>query len=86
MIKYELSFTEALRVLEYNEGWVQGEQFGDGVVLMFDKGTLARDYIHVHDFTVGYKSSKFDLQITRTILEQKYRVVHTQPDAQRICK
>lgn len=86
MIKYELSFTEAIRALEKGEGWVQGEHFSDGVVLMFDKGSSANDYIHVHDFTVDYKSSKFNLQITRSILSQKYRIVCTQPDAERKCK
>lgn len=87
MIKYELSFTEALQVLEKGEGWVQGEYFSDGVVLMFDTNGwtgFSRDYLHVHDFSSRVMKSA--LQITQGIMSQKYRIVRTQPDAERKCK
>lgn len=80
---YDLTFTEALEVLTSGKGWVQGEDFAAGVVLMFDSGSVGKDYVHVHDFTVAFKDSKWNLQITRGILLQKYRIVTTQPDAER---
>lgn len=86
-MKYELTFYEALDVLVNNKGWVQGEQFSDGIVLMFDDHQrLGKDYIHCHDFTLPSHSCKFSLSISRNILSQKYRVVHTQPDAERKLK
>jgi hypothetical protein len=86
MLKYELTFTEAMQVLINKEGWVQGEDFSTGVVLMFDSGSVGKDYIHVHDFTLDYFDCKWALQITRGTLSQKYRVVSTQPDAERKIK
>lgn len=85
-MKYELTFYEALDVLVNNKGWVQGEYFADGVVLMFDNGSVGLDYIHCHDFRGSFRDSKEQLQITRGILYQKYRVVRTQPDAERKLK
>lgn len=83
-MKYELTFNEALDVVIKNKGWVQGEQFANGVVIMFDNHRwLGKDYIHVHDFTLSASDCKSPLSIKRGILSQKYRVVNTQPDAER---
>jgi len=82
-MEYTLSFTEALEVLTNNGGWVQGESFADGVVIMFDGGSVGQGHIHVHDFTLDYFDCKSEFHITRSLLSQKFRVVKTQPDALR---
>lgn len=88
-MKYELTFYEALDVLVKNEGWVQGENFADGVVLrMFEEGYVgySKNYVHVHDFSANRGSVKSELQITHGVIAQKYRVVCTQSDAERKLK
>jgi len=83
-MEYTLSFSEALEVLTNNEGWVQGEMFRDGVVLMFYSCSTVYNHIHVHDFTLdSFNNCKSELQITRRMLSQRFRVVKTQPDALR---
>lgn len=88
-MKYGLTFYEALDVLVNNEGWVQGEYFADGVVLMIDEEGYvgySKNYIHVHDFSSNKGSVKSELQITQGVIAQKYRVIRTQPDAERKVK
>ena len=82
-MEYTLSLTEALDTLINKEGWVQGEDFQNGVVLMFDGGSVGQGHIHVHDFKLDYFDCKSELRITRGLLRQKFRVVNTQPDALR---
>lgn len=88
-MKYELTFYEALDVLVNNKGWVQGENFADGVVLMIHgEGYVgySKGYVHVHDFSTYRGARKSELQITHGVISQKYRVVYTQPDAERKLK
>lgn len=88
-MKYELTFYEALDILVNNKGWVQGENFADGVVLMIDEEGYtgySKDYVHVHDFSSNRGAVKSELQITYGVVSQKYRVVCTQPDAERKLK
>lgn len=84
-MKYELTFNEALDVLINNKGWVQGEHFADGVVLIYGTPSICLDLVYLRDFNLPSctNGSRSPLQITRGVLSQKYRVVTTQPDAER---
>ena len=77
--EYTLDFYQALKVLENNEGWIQGEGFGDGVVLSMQGG----ERLCVVDFYPCYSKAVSDYTITSSTFTQKYRIVTTQPDSLR---
>ncbi|OXX44823.1 hypothetical protein B9J93_12660 [Vibrio sp. V17_P4S1T151] len=84
-IKYTLSFQEALEQVMDGKGWAQGEQFANGVIMM-EKSAMfidGRDYLHVHDFKSERRNQKSDIQITKNLMMQKFRIVSTQADAER---
>lgn len=84
-IKYTLGFQEALEQVMDGKGWAQGEHFADGVIMM-EKGGMfidGRDHLHVHDFKAERGNQKSDIQITKNLMMQKFRIVRTQADAER---
>ena len=79
--KYELDFYEAMKMAMANECWLQGEDFKAGVVMCFGKSGMGRinvDCLSAYDFNTG---CSWPIEITGTIIKQKFRVVSTQPDA-----
>lgn len=78
-IKYPLSFTEALEVLMKNEGWIQGDNFADGVVFKLDESGLVKHC----DFLNKSHDREINAMLTIGVYSQNYRIVHTQPDAER---
>ena len=77
MKDYNLSFEEALKCVLNDEGWVQGDNFAKGVVLRL--GGFS-DCVEVCCFEGG---DRFPLQVTKRWYQQKYRVVHSRPEALR---
>lgn len=75
MIEYNLNFEEALKYVIKENGWVQGEDYGKGVILRLGGFTKC---VEVHCFEDDYS---FPLQVNGNCYAQKYRVVHTQPEA-----
>ncbi len=78
-IQYPLSFTEALEILMKNEGWIQGDNFADGVVFKLDKTGLVKQC----NFTDKSHDREYNAMLTTGVYSQNYRVVTTQPDAER---
>lgn len=84
--EYTLSFHEALQAIFENDSWAQGEEYADGVILMAKGGLFirGRDELHLHDFKAKLsKDEKFALSISKNAINQKYRLVSTQFDAER---
>ncbi len=82
MKDYNLSFEEALKCVLNDEGWVQGDDFAKGVVLRL--GGFS-DCVEVCCFGGGdiFTTNGFPLRVTKRCYQQKYRVVHSQPEALR---
>lgn len=77
MKDYNLSFEEALKCVLNEKGWVQGDDFAKGVVLRLGGFSAC---VEVYCFEDG---DCFPLQVTKGCYQQKYRVVHSQPEALR---
>lgn len=83
---YNLTFQEALEAIMNDNAWAQGENFRDGIIIMAKGGLFINgfDFLHIHDFkTKLSESSKSDFQLTKGAMQQKYRLVSTQFDAER---
>jgi len=67
MNKFNLTFAEALEVLKDETKWVQGENFGEDVILCNEFGVImARDLVmNLHH----------EPKLCVTLFSQKYRVV-----------
>lgn len=78
-IEYTLTFSEALDILMKDEGWIQGDDFADGVIYKLGKDGIVKCV----NFFVDSKDREYNAMLTSGIYRQKYRIVHTQPDAQR---
>lgn len=82
---YPLTFQEALENVMSGKGWAQGDGFPDGVIMMCEGGMFMRgkDYLHIHNFTLKSHEQKQPIHITTSLMAQKFRMVSTQPDAER---
>lgn len=80
MKKYNLTFQEALQEVMEGNGWMQGEDFAEGVVFMIGDsfGLKGRPWLFMHDFKSNHQA---DPIITSGVYNQKFRIVQTQPDA-----
>ena len=75
MSEYTISFEEALKIVVNGEGWVQGENYREGVILRLN---CFSKYVEVYCFGHG---NQHPLHIDKRCYMQKYKVVHTQPEA-----
>lgn len=84
-ITYNLTFQEALQSVMNGDGWAQGDNFANGVVIMKDKGcgVDGLDHAHIHNFNILGKDAKFPLEINNMLYLQQYRIVRTKFDADR---
>lgn len=84
-ITYPLTFQNALNALMNGQGWIQGDNFADGVVIMKERGygVQGKDHAHFHNFNISGSDAKFPLEITNMLYQQNFRIVTSQPDAER---
>lgn len=83
--EYPLTFQEALQNVMDGKGWAQGDGFADGVIMMCEGGMFMRgkDHLHIHNFGCRGDEQKSPIYITKNLMTQKFRMVSTQPDAER---
>lgn len=84
-IEYPLTFQEALENVMAGNGWAQGEEFRDGVIMMEKGGMFMRgkEHLHIHSFDSDIEFEKTPILITQGLIRQKFRMVSTQADAMR---
>tara|TARA_Y100000588_G_scaffold240585_2_gene254421 strand:+ start:39522 stop:39830 length:309 start_codon:yes stop_codon:yes gene_type:complete len=80
---FTLTFTEALEIV-MKGGWVQGQNFRNGLILM-KEGNLTLsglNHVHVHDFLAEEKDQeKIEFFLSSGIYMDKYRQISTAYDA-----
>ncbi len=78
-IEYTLTFLEALEILMKDEGWIQGNEFADGLIYKLGKDGIVKCV----NFMADSKDREYNAMLTTGVYRQMYRIVHTQPDAER---
>lgn len=80
-INYNMTFEEVLHEIFDTKGWYQGEEFKDGVYITIDDNTLVgKQFLKKLD-----ERYTWPLDITRGVVQMKYRRVYTQPEVERKC-
>jgi len=85
MIKYELTFEEAKKLVMDGKGWMQGDKFVAGAVLMISGGIVAResDPMFAFNFLPNQHNPKQKLtsEYIETLKQQNYRLIKDESEA-----
>lgn len=73
---YNFTFHQALDIILNDGAWVKGDQFNPGIVMRVDKnGVVIIDM---------FKHGKFNLILSKNIVEQMYKIIYTEAGSKRV--
>ena len=75
-IVYDLTFETAIKAVLHDGCWVQGELFGDGIILK-----LQHDVVVIYNFE---NRETVDFFISANTINQKFRKIYMRQDAMRV--